>query len=212
MIPSTKPHIYLIDSNVDLLESISAFLLDQGYTVSASNSYYDFLNEYNNDELSCMVMDINTPDIGGLGLQAELINRKIIIPIIFMSEQLLLDDVSVGIKSGAIDFIKKPIDVGILIRTIDESIQKNLDLIECHKDYDTIKKLFEKITVREKEVLDLLSYGYSHKKIAKLLDISYRTVETHLQHIKLKTDIDLSDLVVRNIKNSIYLKLNPWFE
>jgi len=212
MTPHVKPHIYLIDSNEDLLVSIASFLEENGYPVSASVSYFDFLTEYNDSEQCCMIMDINTPCIGGLGLHAELFKRKIIIPIIFMADELLLSEVSVGLKSGAIDYIKKPVDVFELISTIEESIQKNLDIIECHKDYDTIKKLFDKITLREKEVLDLLSEGFSHKKIAKLLDISFRTVETHIQHIKLKTNIDVSELIIRNVKNSIYLKLNPQFE
>lgn len=204
-----KPHIYLIDQDEGLLDSVTTFLEETGYLVSSSLSYHDFLENYDSNKLSCLVMDINTPELGGLGFQTELIRRKIIVPIIFMADDLILNDISSGLKSGAIDFIKKPIDVNLLISLIEETIQKNLDLIECHNDYYAINTTLNKITIREREVLDLLSEGFSHKKIAKLMDISFRTVETHIQHLKLKTGSDISELVIKNAQNKIYLRLNP---
>jgi FixJ family two-component response regulator len=209
MTQQAKPHVYLIDSDEGLLDSVSSFLEETGYSVSSSISYLDFLENYDSEKLSCLVMDINTPELGGLGFQTELLRRKIITPIIFMADELILNDLSSGLKSGAIDFIKKPIDVEFLITLIEETIQKNLDLIECHNDYGTNLNILNKITLREREVLDLLSEGFSHKKIAKLMDISFRTVETHIQHLKTKTDCDISGLVIKNVKNKIYLKLNP---
>lgn len=212
MSQQAKPHIYLIDSDDGILESMTSFLEETGYSVSPSNSYHDFLEQYDSDKISCLVMDINTPQLGGLSLQTELIRRKILIPIIFMSEELILNDISVGLKSGAIDFIKKPIDVDILIVLIEETIQKNIDLIECHNDYDTLTTTLNKTTIREREVLDLLSEGFSHKKIAKIMDISFRTVETHIQHLKLKTETDISELIIKNAQNKTFLKLNPQYD
>ena len=205
-----KPHIYLIDSDESLLDSVSSFLKETGYTVSSSVSYHNFLEDYNQDKLSCLVMDINIPELGGLGFQSELIQRKIMIPIIFMADELILNDVSLGLKSGAISFIKKPIDVGQLIAHIEATIHKNKDLIECHNNYDTLAIALNKITPREMEVLDLLSNGFSHKKIAKIMDISFRTVETHIQHLKSKTGSDVSELIIQNAQTKIYRKLNPY--
>lgn len=205
------PLVYIIDSDKQLCDSLSLHLETCGYKTVSVYSTKEFLTRYSKTIPNCIIIDINLPEMGGLGLQSELIKRNIASPIIFMSSDSDFEKTARGFRLGAIDFIQKPIDVAELVVKLEESIQKNISMIDCCSEYNNSMNLIESLTNREKEVLELLVESMQHKKIAKILDISFRTVQTHISHIIMKTKLPISELVIQIAQSKTFIKLNPQY-
>ena len=121
--------------------------------------------------------------------------RSVTSPFIFVSEYANTEVTSNAFKLGAYDFIDYNSIDAVLPSRLQEGmildISKKRHLIETAN----ATELLNLLSTKEREVLGLLVRGFCHKKIAKLLNISYRTVETHSSHIKLKTKLGISELV-----------------
>jgi len=205
------PLVYIIDDNEALCASLSSHLGIYGYEAMTINSAEEFLVKYSKTAPSCIIIDMDLPEIGGLGLQAEIIKRNITSPIILMSHNSDFEQVAKGFRCGAIDFIQKPIDVEELVVKLEESIQKNISMIDCCNEYNHYMDMLDLLTNREKEIINLLSEGQANKKIAKLLDISFRTVETHISHIIIKTKSTIPELAIKVAQSKMFIKLNPQY-
>ena len=119
------------------------------------------------------------PTMSGLELQGELLRREISIPIIFISGHAGIPDSAKAFRAGAVDFLEKPFDNEMLLARIDEAIKKDIASKEQLIEYREIQNRLDHLTAREKEVLSLIVRGHSNKEMAKMLDISNRTIEAH---------------------------------
>lgn len=121
------PTVFVVDDDAGVRESISLFLLMEGFTVESFQSARDFLAAYSADRVGCLVLDIGLPDMSGLALQETLAEKHLPIPIIFITGH---GDVPMSVqamKAGAFDLIEKPIDPEILSLRIREAIERDLD-------------------------------------------------------------------------------------
>ncbi len=197
----SKSLVYVVDDDRAVRDSTMMMLQSAGYAVKAYASADEFLAEWIPDEVACLILDVRMPGRSGLELQDLLNDNEAAVPIIFISGH---GDVPLSvraIKSGALDFLEKPFSREQLLQRVGEA----LDLAARDKAREAgRKKILERLdslTPREREVLDHVVRGRQNKEIAKLLDISYRTVELHrtrmMEKMAVRTLPELVSLAVR---------------
>ena len=188
---ANKPEavIYLVDDEYAVRDSLALLIESTGQTVRSFESALDFLNGYEPTQPGCLLLDVRMPTMSGLELQSELLRREIAIPIIFISGHAGIPDSAKAFRAGAVDFLEKPFNNELLLERIAEAINKDLEARELLLEQRKIQALLDHLTAREQEVLSLIVSGHANKSVAKVLDISIRTVEAHRASIQEKMQV-----------------------
>ncbi len=176
---NSTPVIYLVDDEFAIRDSLTLLIESTGQTVRSFNSAEAFLNDYDPAHPGCLLLDVRMPLMSGHDLQNELLNRNISIPIIFISGHADIADSAKAFRAGAVDFLEKPFDNGVLLERINEAVKKDIVFREERVKKRRIQDRIDHLTAREKEVLGLIVKSHSNKESAKILNISNRTVDVH---------------------------------
>lgn len=191
--------IYIVDDDEAIRDSLSLSLSKRGYRVKSYSSSEEFLTTLQNLDEGCLILDISMPGISGIELQKILIEKKCLLPIIFITGHGDIEMSVNAIKDGAVDFIEKPFRHGKLLERIHEALIQNQNLLAAKEKRDVIESRFHNLTPREKEVMQILvsnSGGLTNKNIADKLDISHRTIDHHRARIMEKMHAkSLNDLL-----------------
>lgn len=191
-----KPNVYIVDDDQLILELYSMMIKSNKYNVITYKSGYDFIEHYDASVSSCVLIDLNMPDIDGLSLFKKIKSLGILIPTIFISSYEYFDRIPELYREGAFDYISKPhLNSELLLSVIENALlYATVESVNLKKML-RCQELFSRLTEREIGVLSLVCDGIPAKVIAKNLNISYRTVETHISNIKHKTQLDTSKLM-----------------
>lgn len=201
----SKSNIYIIDDAPVILTLYSSMLEHEDYNIFTYTSPNKFLREYDDSIPSCAIIDINLGEIDGLSLFKIMKSFDMFLPSIFISGNRDLDYISQLFREGAFDFVEKPyMKADLLLEIVDKALEYDKKESAKRKELSECKDLIGRLTDRERNVLNLLAIGNSAKVIAKELNISYRTVETHITNIKTKTQLD----TVKLLGKLIYLKIH----
>jgi len=183
---ASQPTVFLVEDDPSVLNALMLSLKKRGLSVVGYPSAEDFLQSYDPTEPGCLVLDLRLTGMTGLELQQALIQKQAAIPIIFISGHGDIPSSVNAIKGGAVDFLEKPIRQDVLLERIQEALAEDARNRQADLENRHIKERFEQLTAREREVLALLvadSVETSSKVIARKLDISPRTVESHRARI-----------------------------
>ncbi|HJR55364.1 MAG TPA: response regulator, partial [Rhizomicrobium sp.] len=187
--------VYIVDDDVAVRDSLRMMLQAAGYQVRTFSQARQFLADAELDR-GCLIADIRMPEMSGLELQEELVRRKADIPVIIITGH---GDIPLAVRAmsaGAIDFIEKPFERERILGSIEKAMQVGAKNQSRGAEIRAALDLLEQLTPREKSVLEELVKGHANKVIAKVLDISPRTVEIHRAHIMSKLHArSLSDIV-----------------
>jgi FixJ family two-component response regulator len=129
------------------------------------------------------------PGMNGAELQAEMARRGIDLPIIFLSGQGDIPTTVRAMREGALDFLTKPVTLPVLIQAIDAALARDAENHRLALERRELRSRLEKLSAREREVLDLALAGLQNKEIARDLGLSHRTVEVHRSRIFLKLGV-----------------------
>jgi FixJ family two-component response regulator len=190
-------NIYLVDDDTAVCDAISVFLEASGYRVRTYLSAENFLEEVEPMAEGVILLDMRMTGMSGLSLQAELSHRRIEIPIIFISGHGDVQMSVRAIKGGAIDFLEKPFTNESLLKSICEAFSRADDSSKQLRDAAEASKHYNKLTAREREVMQHVVAGMANKDIAELLDLSKRTIEAHRYSIMKKMAADSLPELVR---------------
>jgi FixJ family two-component response regulator len=196
--PKKDPTVYVVDDDPDLRECLTLMIRDMGLNVEAYASAEAFLDGYRDgsDAPRCMVLDVRMPGLSGLGLQQMLAAEGKSMPTIMISG---CADIPVAVKAmtaGAVDFLEKPISMAALAARIREAIDRCVrQQREIHRKGELSRQV-ERLSARQREVLDLLVAGERSKQIARQLGIGEKTVAKHRASVLEKMQVDsVVDLV-----------------
>lgn len=137
--------------------------------------------EQNQPEI--ILLDIHLGETNGLLVATQLLAWKKNLKIIFLTGYDLVEYHNQAIKLGAKGFLNKNISIEELIDQIQYVHKGNLIFPELHKEYTELSE-------REIEVLQLLADGKTRGEIAEKLDVSNRTINSHLYQINLKLQVN----------------------
>ncbi len=179
--------VFVVDDDELVRDSTSMLLEANGYAVATFSRAADFLNICAPSIQGCIILDVNMPDMDGPTLQEELMRRGVLLPIIFLTGQGSIPLTVRTIKSGAMDFLTKPVRSAVLLASVKAALEQCSLLQQQARVAQSISARLATLSEREHEVMMLAVAGYTSKEIAQRLDISYRTVEIHRAHIMQKT-------------------------
>jgi len=191
-----SPLVYVIDDDDAVRESLTWLISSVDLDVEAYPSAIDFLDNCADIHAGCVVTDIRMPGISGLELQKELRNRKINIPIIVITGHGDVQTAVQAMKAGAFDFIEKPFNDQQLLDRVNLAVTHSLSSSEALTRKAKLSRRREKLTPRERQIMDLVVAGKANKTIAYQLDISEKTVEAHRAKVMNKMKVtSLAELV-----------------
>jgi FixJ family two-component response regulator len=188
--------VYVVDDDESVRHSICLLLKAHGYTAVPCEGAQQFLDTWEQEAPSCVLLDIRMPDMSGLDLQDLMNRRKMRCPVIVLTGHGDVPAAVRSMKAGAIDFIEKPADEDHLLAAIEQAALFLSDQPAPVLPPDEVARRLSLLTVREREVLDHLVMGKINKQIAQELGISQRTVEVHRSRIREKLEArGLADMV-----------------
>lgn len=203
--------VYLVDDEFAMRDSLTLLIESTGIAVKSFESAEAFLDDYDPEQPSCLILDVRMPTMTGLELQEELLRRGITLPIIFISGNAEIPDTAKAFRAGAVDFLQKPFDNGILLARIEEALNKDLEFRAKSTDTATLQQRLNRLSVREKEVLSLVIYYHTNKEIAKMLNLSNRTIEVHRAHLMKKLQVtNLAELVIMVRENDLLEEISNY--
>jgi len=191
-----QPVVFIIDDDSSVREAVTDLLRSIGLGAKSFGSTQEFLQSTRPDVPGCIVLDVRLPGPSGLEFQRMLINSNIQLPIIFISAHGDIPMSVRAMKSGAIEFLTKPLHEQQLLDAVQAGIERDRARRKEAKVVAELKERFESLTPREREVLTLVITGRPNKQIASQANLSEMTVKVHRSQVMRKMQAkSLVDLV-----------------
>jgi two-component system response regulator FixJ len=192
---SAGQQISVVDDDARIRDQIYALLHRAGFPVRTYASARHFLADYV-PAAGCLVADMTLPDMGGMELLEELAKRSMDLPVIFIASHADIPTVVRAMKSGAVNFLQKPLAENVLIAGIEDALRVGQYTHKRAAEVQIARETLAQLTPREQHVLDQLVRGHSNKSAAYALGISTRTVEFHRARIMSKLNArNMTDLL-----------------
>jgi FixJ family two-component response regulator len=195
----TEPHpiIHIVDDDDSVRTAVMRLLRAAGYEVRGYSCAGEFLLAKLEQTSGCVVLDVRMPGQSGLELQAAYGNQDDALPIIFLTGH---GDIPMSvrvIKSGAVDFLTKPVQREALLTAVQTALVRDAEKRAAQRVARTLQSRSEKLTTRERAVLAHVVAGKLNKQIATELAISERTVKVHRAKVMEKLQVtSLAELVL----------------
>jgi FixJ family two-component response regulator len=183
----TGATVFIVDDDPAVRDSLGLLLETAGLAVECHDSAEAFLQTWRPGRPGCLVLDVRMGGMSGPELQAELNRRGSRLPIIFLTAHGDIPMTVRALKTGAADFLTKPVDGTVLLERVQAALHQDCESRAHHGARDAAQQRLASLSPREREILALVLAGHANKVIAQRLDISYRTVELHRSHILQKT-------------------------
>jgi FixJ family two-component response regulator len=174
-----KATVVLVDDDPAVRDSLAFLLNEQQYEVQAFDSAEAFLASQPPGPRSCAIIDIRMPGMDGMQLRDEISKRSLTLPIIFLTGHGDIPMSVRAIKSGAVDFLTKPVTVEALLRAVHAALLECERLRSLSDVSESALGRVQSLTQREREIMGMVVQGLANKEIARRLGISHRTVEQH---------------------------------
>lgn len=191
----TEPTVYVVDDDAGALRSLCWLIQQAGLPVRAFRSGRDFLDAYSGDDPGCLVLDVRMPDLDGLDVQQRLLESRKELPIIFITAHGDVPTCARALKAGAVDFLEKPVDGRELLEHIRATLARERQQADRRRAEAEVAARFNRLTPREKNVLDLLLAGKALKEIAALNDVTVQTVwkqrEAIFRKLRVESEVEL---------------------
>ena len=187
---TTDPVVYVVDDDEQLRKALAWLLASVGLECKGFASARDFLNQVTAERPCCVLLDLRMPQMGGLELQEQLAARGLDIPVIFVTGYGDVPTVVRAMRAGAIDFIEKPFSDQTLIECVQQAMSRSVEMHKAREVQAGLNARLERLTQREREVMELVIEGLPNKRIARQLSLSERTVEIHRAHVMEKLEVD----------------------
>ncbi len=201
MPPSSSPTVFVVDDDAAIRKAVSRLLRSAGIAVAVFESPTEFLAQYDPNTPGCLVLDIAMPGFNGLQLQTALGEKSSTLPIIFLTGHGDVSKSVQAMKDGAFDFLTKPVKDKDLLIAVRAAIETDAFVRREKAKMSEILARLDKLTPRERELLEHVVAGKLNKQIACDLGITEATVKMHrarvMAKMKVKSVAELARLTER---------------
>jgi FixJ family two-component response regulator len=180
--------VFLIDDDPSIRDSLSLLLSLKGIRTQLFATAETFIEAYRPEWHGCVLTDLRMPGMTGLELQAALRGRRLEVPVVVLTAHGDVATARAALKNGAFDFLEKPIDDDMLLDVLRNALRVDRERRAAVTARATTDRRIERLTEREREILELIAAGHQNREIAMQLEISPRTVEVHKARIMEKLD------------------------
>src|SRR6185437_9384482 len=188
--------VFVVDDDASIREGLANLLEAVGIASEQFASAEDFLGQWDPTRPGCLVLDARLPGMTGVEFQERLRTSSISIPIIFMTAHGDIPMVRKVMKAGAVEFLTKPFEKQELLAAIEHAFAQDRARRTEAVTLAPIRKRYESLTPREREVMELVTAGLLNKQIAAELNLSEITVKVHRRNLLEKMQAEsLADLV-----------------
>ncbi|WP_343657223.1 response regulator transcription factor [Paraburkholderia caribensis] len=186
--------VYVVDDDSSVRRALTRLVRSAGHEVEAYGSAREFLAHACGERTpACVVLDVQLPDLSGLELQRELDAR---LPIVFLTGHGDIAMTVGAIKAGATDFLTKPVRDDDLLRAIDLALARSVEVSKSIHELEELRSRVGRLTVREREVMNLVVLGRLNKQVACELGTVEKTVKAHRARVMQKMEVSsLAELV-----------------
>jgi FixJ family two-component response regulator len=195
------PTVVVVDDDISVRESLDLLIQNEGWQPALFESAEEFLARLPSVVPSCLILDVNLPDLSGLDIQQRITDGKSSTPIIFITGYGDIPTSVRAMKAGAAEFLTKPVDGEIMIEAIRGAVLRGQANLKREGAQRRLQERFASLTKREREVMSLVVKGLMNKQVGFELDISEITVKAHrgrvMEKMQAATLVDLVNMAGR---------------
>ena len=194
---ATQPIIHVLDDDSSFRTAVTRLLRAAKYEVRGYRSATEFLDADPCADPGCILLDLRMPGVNGLDLQQSLAQMEARLPIIFLTGHGDIPASVRAMKAGAVDFLTKPVERATLLRAVNNALEFDAAERKSRAIVRELRRSYETLTAREREVLAHVVSGKLNKQTAFDLGTTERTIKAHRAHIMDKLTIEsIADLVL----------------
>ena len=190
------PSVYIVDDDPGIRRSLALWLGFRNLPTRDFDSAEHFLAAIDASARGCVIVDVQLSGMDGLQLQATLAHRGIALPLLFLTGHGDVPTVRTALKAGAFDFLEKPVDNERLVELVAAALREDERRWSAGVETQRRRERIERLTPRERQVMELVVAGRHNREIAADIGISARTVEVYKARLMDKLDVRrVADLV-----------------
>jgi RNA polymerase sigma factor (sigma-70 family) len=193
-----SPLIHLIDDDAAVRDSLALLIGTVGLRVQAWADPQEFMRSFDRQSIGAIVLDVRMPGISGLTVLDTLVAQGVDQPVIMLTGHGTVELCRRAFKSGATEFLEKPVDDEVLLETLQNAVRQHVRSRERHQANQQAREHYAQLSEREREVLGLIVEGLTNKEIGRALGLSPRTVETHRANLFAKLQVDSLAHLIRH--------------
>jgi FixJ family two-component response regulator len=191
-----RPTVFVVDDDISVRESVESLVQSAGWEPEVYASAQEFLSRPRALGPSCLILDVNLPDLNGLELQTHVVADRTDLPIIFITGYGDVPMTVRAMKGGAVEFLTKPFEDSALLAAIEQAIESSRAALDLEQGLRALRARHAKLSRREREVMSLVVSGLLNKEIGFELGISEITVKAHRGKVMRKMEAQsLAELV-----------------